>query len=272
MGTDISAPRGRFDSKVAVVTGAGTGLGATFAAHLHREGALVHLADIDERGLADNVAALGERAVAHHADLTDESAVAAMVARVLELHGRIDVLVNNAGGEPLSATGRMPGSYPDIENVDLEHWQRTFDINLLTTLLCCKHVVPAMRRQSYGRIVNISSGAATGTSHQGVSRAYSSAKAGVLTLTRHLAREVGSHGEITVNSVVPGLILSKPMLRRSFAEMPPGRREGLVAKTALGRLVEPDEIARAVSFLCSDDSSGITGQALWVNAGSYMVS
>lgn len=267
---DRLGPASRAAARVAIVTGAGSGLGATFAEHLVAAGAAVHLADVDGDGVRATAERLGSTATAHVVDLTDDGAVAAMVADVVRRDGRIDALVNNAGGEVPVGGDDLPPSHPPIEDVDLEQWQRVFDINLRTTLLCCRHVVPTMKAQRAGRIVNIASGAARGTSHGGVSRAYSCAKAGVVTMTRHLARELGAAGEITVNCVLPGMILSKPLLRRAWERMSDEQREAMLAASALGRLVEPDEIARVVLFLCSDDSSPITGQSLSVNAGAYM--
>jgi NAD(P)-dependent dehydrogenase (short-subunit alcohol dehydrogenase family) len=256
----------RLQDRVAIVTGAAGGLGAAYAAAIAREGARVALVDVDGKGAeatAARVAGTGAGAVGLACDLTDEAQVRRMVDRVLAQWGRLDIVVNNAGGSP-------PGGTGDIEKVDRAHWDATLAMNLTSAMLVCKAVAPHLKRQGSGKIVNVSSRSARSTGwFSAVSPEYVAAKAGVISLTRHLARDLGPFG-INVNCLVPGFAISGPRLQAAWDNMTPAERDGMLAATHLRRLPRLEELASAVVFLVSDESSYISGASLDVNGGSFM--
>lgn len=258
----------RFTGKVAVVTGAGGGLGVVYASALSREGAAIVAVDLKEVGIKATAATIhdaGGRCLPVAADLTDPAQVERMTAEAIEAYGRIDILINNAGGGSSS-----PQNAGSIEEEDSTSWDRLVDSNLKTAFLCIRAVSQHMRQQRYGKIVNVSSRSARVTDpsvHQ--SPAYATAKTGVLGLTRFAAQELGPFG-ITVNCLVPSLVISGPVLQEYWDRMLDEAKERYLQNVALRRLPRPEEIASAVLFLCSDESSFITGVALDVNGGSFM--
>lgn len=258
----------RFTGKVAIVTGAGGGLGALYAATLGREAAAVVVVDRLLAGVQKTAAAVretGGSCLPVTADLTEPEQVDRMVGAALDEYGRIDVLINNAGGG--SSTERNAGS---IEEEGPASWAQLVDANLKTAFLCTQAVARPMKRQRYGKIVNVSSRSARITDpavHQ--SPAYACAKTAVLGLTRFAARELGPFG-INVNCLVPSLTLSGPVLQAYWDRMSAAAQERFLDQVALHRLPRPEELAAAVLFLCSDESSYITGVALDVNGGSFM--
>jgi len=229
-----------FEAKVALVTGAAQGIGRAIAVGLAELGATVVSAD---RAPADGIVPL---------DVSDARAVAEVVAGL----DRIDILVNNAGGfAVIRAT----------EEIAEEEWHAILASNLTSVFLCSKAVLPIMKRQRYGRIVNLASvvgraGAVRVTSH------YAAAKAGVIGFTRHLALEVGADG-ITVNAVAPGTTATERVLRARTPEATQRVAEAIPVR----RLGEPAEIAEAVVFLASDSAAFINGATLDVNGGQVMV-
>jgi NAD(P)-dependent dehydrogenase (short-subunit alcohol dehydrogenase family) len=245
--------------KTAIVTGAAAGIGRAIAEAFVREGAAVALCDIDpaaldraERGLrrADG------RVLGVAADVTDAGQVARLVGAVTGAWGRIDVLVNNAGG----------GTRELGLDVSDEEWDRVVDLNLKSQFLCCRQVSAVMRRQGRGRIVNIASNAGRYRSNTGFAGTpYSAAKGGVLQLTRSVAHELGPFG-ITVNAVAPGSVLSEAGVRE-FEALPADLRDRVTRETPLGRFARPEEIAGIVVFLASDDASYITGATIVANGG-----
>ena len=248
----------RLEDKVVIVTGAAKGIGAAIADACAREGARVAALDLDGPG-ADAVAAAlrgrGADALALRADVTRAADIRAALDAVLARWDRVDVLVNNAGG---FAVIRATEDIPESE------WDAIVASNLTSVFLCVKAVLPVMKRQRYGRIVNLASvvgrgGAVRVTSH------YAAAKAGVIGLTRHLALEVGADG-ITVNAVAPGTTATERVLRARTPE------ETLRVAQAIPvrRLGEPGEIADAVVFLASDAAAFINGATLDVNGGQVM--
>jgi NAD(P)-dependent dehydrogenase (short-subunit alcohol dehydrogenase family) len=258
----------RFAGRVAVVTGAGAGLGARYVMALACEGAAVIAVDRDgmgaERAAATTRAAGGEcRAVT--ADLARDAEVARMTEAALGWRGRIDILVNNAGGgssERASAT--------TLAEEDVASWDALADANVKTTFLCTRAVAEPMKRERYGRIVNVASRAARiNDAHVPQSPAYTAAKAGVMGLTRFAARELGPFG-VTVNCLVPSLTLSGPRLEAYWERWGEAARERYLQQVALRRLPRPEEIVSALLFLCSDESSYVTGVCLDVNGGSFM--
>jgi len=245
--------------KVAVVTGAGQGLGEAIARRLAAEGAAVAVVDV-EGGLADGVAreiqAAGSRAVAVRTDVTDRASVRAMVDEVGRRLGEPDILVNNAGGFPKLRT---------LLEVEEEEWDAILALNLKSAYLCSRAVLPGMIARRGGRIVSLSSPAARSLTNFSATH-YAAAKAGILGFTRHLAYEVGQYG-ITVNAVAPGTTLTE-RVRRARTPEDQARIASLVP---LGRLGLPEDSAAAVAFLASDDAAYITGITLDVNGGKVMM-
>jgi NAD(P)-dependent dehydrogenase (short-subunit alcohol dehydrogenase family) len=258
----------RFGGRVAVVTGAGGGLGAHYSSALAREGATVVAVDLKGPGVeatATLIRQAGGSCLAVTADLTAPDDVGRLVDTALQRHGRVDILVNNAGGG-----SSVPTTAGSIEEEDSSSWDRHFGANLKTAFLCTRAVAAPMKRQRYGKIVNISSRSARITDpavHQ--SPAYAAAKTAILGLTRFSARELGPYG-ITVNSLVPSLAISGPVLESYWDRMSPERQAYFLQQIALRRLPRPEELTSAVLFLCSDESSYITGASLDVNGGSFM--
>jgi NAD(P)-dependent dehydrogenase (short-subunit alcohol dehydrogenase family) len=242
---------------VALVTGAGSGIGRATALALAREGARVLVADLDADGgeaTRKAVADAGGDAQFVLTDVTREADVAAAVEAAVRGWGRLDCAVNNAG-----ITGR-PGSIPDL---DLEHWNRTLAVNLTGVFLCLKYEIPALRRAGGGAIVNMASGAGLigvpGLPH------YCASKHGVLGLTKTAALENAKSG-VRVNAICPGST-DTPLLRRAMGADP--NLEKIVLSTLPGgRLGRPEEIAEAAVWLCSDRASWVNGESMLVDGGS----
>lgn len=254
---------GRVAGEVALVTGAGQGIGEAIARTLAAEGASVALVDLAAEN-AERVAAAireaGGRAIALGCDVADSAQVNQIVRAAAEALGPIQILVSAAGG--MLGSVRKP-----VEEVTDAEWQRVLDVNLSGCFYMARAVVPYMKAQRYGRIVQISSGAGRSHSRTGV-YAYTSAKAGVLGLTRQLAVELGAYN-VTVNAVAPGLITS-PLGVAAWAERTEEQRQKVLDSIALGRLGEPAEIAEAVLFLASRSGGYITGQTIGVDGGHWM--
>ena len=250
----------RFQGKVAIVTGSGSGIGQAIAAQLGREGARVVLNDVDQAMLGravEDFRKAGIQAMAARADVTSSQEVAEMVRQALAAFGRIDVLVNNAGGS-------MNHPIHLLELTD-EMWDKVVDLNLKSIFVVSRAVLPTMIAQNKGAIVNVSSmdgriGHETGRPH------YSAAKAGALGLTRHMAREFGPLG-VRVNAVTPGYCASGERIRQLW-EMRPNRDE-LIGDVALRRVSAPEEQAEVVAFLASDQASFVTGATVDINGGLF---
>jgi 3-oxoacyl-[acyl-carrier protein] reductase len=239
--------------RVALVTGASRGIGRAIAVALARQGALVAAAARGDRarGTVDTIGAAGDRAEAITLDVTDGAAVDQAVAGVLERHGRIDILVCNAGITRDQLVLRMKR----------EDWDAVVATNLTATFVLTQTVLKPMLRQRGGRIIAISS--VVGQSGNPGQANYAASKAGVIGFCKSVAREVASRG-ITVNVVAPGLI-DTDMTRA----LPGDVKEGWSDRIPLGRLGTPDDVASAVCFLASDEASYITGHVLAVNGGMY---
>lgn len=250
---------GRLAGKVALVTGAASGLGAESARRLAQEGASVVLTDLAAeagQAVADDILAAGGTAVFLSQDVTDEARWGEVAAAALERFGHLDVLVNSAGiGE---------GGGPLLE-ATYEHWRRVLAINLDGTFLGMKAVVPAMTAAGRGSIINLSS--ILGKVGMPGATAYCASKGGVLMLTKAAALELAAAG-VRVNSIHPGFI-ETPMVRNAFrrSENENEMRDMIVSRHAVGRLGVPREIADAVVFLASDESSFMTGSEVVVDGG-----
>ncbi len=251
----------RFASKVAIVTGAGNGIGRATALLLAREGARVAAVDVDEAALRSLAEEAGSECIPLTADVLDEGGVARMVERVLEELGGIDVLVNGVGG---STVIQRPDA--QIDELSLDEWERVVDFNLRGTFLCTRAVVPHMKARRSGSIVNLSSITARGDLMAARTNApYVAAKAGLQALTRKLARELGPFG-IRCNAASPGVTLTdriEGLLSHRSAE----ERAAMCEAVPLRRLATPEDLAKVVVFLASDDAGFVSGQTIEATGG-----
>lgn len=243
--------------RIALVTGAGQGIGRGVAEKLATLGHHVVLLDRDP----DLVAKAAQELAGHDvstavADVSDWGSVADAVAQIDHAHGRLDILINNAGISPSHG-----GSFQLIEEVDLDEWARVIGVNLTGTFLMCRAALPIMKRNAWGRIVNFSSQG--GRMRSQLSGAhYAATKAGVIGFTRILAGQGGPYG-ITANTLAPGRINTPQS--RSFDVS-----EAYLAQLPVGRLGEPEDIAAGVAYLVSEEAGFVTGTVLDVNGGFYM--
>jgi NAD(P)-dependent dehydrogenase (short-subunit alcohol dehydrogenase family) len=246
-----------------MVTGGAQGMGLAIARALHREGARVVLMDVNPDAVAaaaEEIDATGVRAVGQRADVTRLEDVQAVVAEVQARWGSVDILVNNAGGA--LHTPHM------LEEIQEKDWNLVVDVNLKGSFFCCQAVIPAMARQGKGVIINMSALAG----HWRASLAgvqYVAAKAGVEGLTRQLAYDWGRSG-IRVNAVAPTVTLTGARVQALWDAKSAEEKKKVLSAIPLGRLGTPEEVAAAVVFLASDESSFITGVTLDVNGGRYL--
>ena len=248
----------KFKNRVALVTGGSTGIGAATSVKLAENGVKVAInyfrSQAEVEKVLATVVSLGGEGFVLQADVRRKSQVEKMVEKVIEKFGRIDILVNNAGG----LIKRVPVAETDDALLD-----DTLDLNVRTVFNCSKAVIPHMVRRDYGRIVNVSSLAAFTGGGRGAT-VYAAAKAWVDGFTKGLAKELALH-KITVNSVAPGVIDTPFHVKAAT-----GSFDAFLPQIPLGRVGTAEEVAGLVAYLCSDDSSYITGSTLHVNGGQYV--
>jgi 3-oxoacyl-[acyl-carrier protein] reductase len=247
-----------YAGQVAVVTGAAHGFGRAIAKSLTDAGAVVWGGDVIEDELAETRALCGESCRVRRLDVTDRESVARFIGEAEGSRGRVDILVNDAGG----VLGQV---HQPIESVSPRDWQAIFDVNVTGAFYCTQAVASGMKAAHYGRIVNISSGAGLRTSLTGI-QAYASAKAAQIGLTRQLAQELGPFG-ITVNNVAPGFVRSNPTTERQWDSYGTEGQQRLLDSLFLRRLGSAEDVAAAVLFFASDLAGWITGQVLSVDGG-----
>lgn len=239
--------------KTAIVTGGGKGLGWSIAERLARDGANVAITDIDGKSAtqkAQLIEQMNRGAMAIEMDVSRWGQVKAMVEKVVRKFNRIDILINNAG---------ILGPYLPVTDYPEEDWDRVIEVNLKGTFLCCKAVLPVMKAQSYGKVVNLASVA--GKDGNANMSAYAVTKAAIICLTKTLGKEMAPYN-VFVNCVAPALIQTE-MAR----EMTREQRALLTSKIPLGRLGRPEEVAAVVKFLVSDEASFVTGQCYDISGG-----
>jgi 3-oxoacyl-[acyl-carrier protein] reductase len=259
----------RLQDRVAIITGAGQGIGRAYALRFADEGALVAVADLNDanaEAVAKEIEAAGGRAMAVHVDVADEASTQEMAKAVVEAWDRIDILVNNAG------------IFFDLEqqNNTLDYLKKVLDVNMIGPWLCARAVFPTMRAQGKGKIINQSSGAAWMYAMAGYamnkdstelpSYHYSLSKAGVNAYTHFMAAALGQFG-INVNAIAPGVTMTDATRKH----VPDAMMGAIKMMSALRRTLEPEDITGTAVFLASDDSDAVTGQVIPVDAGVAML-
>ncbi len=248
----------RLENKVAIITGSARGMGRVFALRFAKEGARLTICDVlDCTPVAEEIKAIGGEVLVLKTDVTSEKNTAEMVKKTVDRFGKIDILVNNAaliGGK---------GFMKPPEQLVAEDWDKILAVNVKGVFLCCKAVIPYMKKQGNGKIINIAS--TTAFIGLPLFLHYSTTKGGIVTMTRGLARELGEFN-INVNAVAPGLVMTEAM-QTIFSEEDEKRVLGM---QLIKKSIRPEDVAAAVLFLASDEANMITGQTLGVNAGEYL--
>jgi NAD(P)-dependent dehydrogenase (short-subunit alcohol dehydrogenase family) len=254
----------RLSKKVAIVTGSASGLGKTISLKLASQGADIVIVDINKDAVDESirdVEKIGHNCIGFVCDISKQDEVRNMVRSVITEFGKIDILVNNAGGA-LHTKAKF-------EEVTEKDWDIVMDVNLKGAFFCCKEIIPHMIKQGGGRIVNISALAGRATaSLAGVQ--YTSAKAGIGGLTRHLAKEMGKHN-IYVNAVAPGITMSGSRVEALWNQKSEQEKKKVLDSIPLNRLGKPEDVANVVLFLASEEASYITGATIDSNGGRWMV-
>lgn len=249
-----------FAGQVAVVTGGARGIGRGSAEAFAEAGARVYVVDLDEKGgeaVAQGVRAKGGKAAFLACDVTDSKRVKAVIDQAAAEAGRLDILVNSAGGFWQQLT---------VEETSEEEWDKVVDLNLKSIFLSCKFAIPHFKKQNYGRIVNIGSMAGVSIFPGALSSPpYSAAKAGIHSLTRVLAVELGKHG-VTANAIAPGTTATERVVAVRNAE----QMAMIGRNTLVGRIAEVSDMVGWVLFLCSPEGGYFTGQTVAVNGGRFL--
>lgn len=253
----------RFTDKVALITGGASGIGRATAQLMAAEGGRIAIVDVNADAMqlvTESIEAKGRTVRAFQADVLNEAQVDDMVRSVVEAFGRIDILVNGVGGSTIIERSGAP-----VEELTLDEWERVITFNLRGTFLCTHAVIPQMKRQGGGRIINLSSVAARGDSPRS-GGAYAAAKAGIRALTRKLAIELGPYG-ITCNAIAPSMTLSERIERRLWRTRTPEEQKAIVEAVPLKRVSTPEDQAKVILFLASDDAGFVSGQTIEVTGG-----
>jgi 3-oxoacyl-[acyl-carrier protein] reductase len=249
----------KLKDKVAIITGASQGIGRGYAFRLADDGAKIVIADINEvkgNQVKNELTDLGHEAIFVKVDVSNKESVTTMAETVLKEFGQIDILVNNAS---IFSTIKMK----PFEELSLEEWNLVMNVNVTGMFLCCQAIVPIMKKQKDGRIINISSG--TVFSGRPYYIHYVTSKSGVVGFTRALAREVGDHN-ITVNTIAPGPTYTEVERETVSSE----QAEAMLKQQCIKRPATPDDMSGVLSFLCSEDASFISGQLMLVDGGKGM--
>jgi NAD(P)-dependent dehydrogenase (short-subunit alcohol dehydrogenase family) len=253
----------RFQDKVALITAAASGIGRASADIMAREGAIIVAVDNNQERLDRTVAELGDAGGHAHGRLCnalDPAEVAALVSEVASDFGRIDILVNAVGGSTVIAK-----SGATVDELSFADWQKLIDFNLSGTFLFTHAVVPVMKRQKRGKIVNLSSIAGRGLSHSS-SSAYAAAKGGIIAFTRKLAFELGPYG-ININAIAPSRTLTE-RIRPRWNQSSPEDQQAEIERTPLRRVAEAVDQAKVICFLASSDADFVTGVTIDVTGGN----
>ena len=247
---------GKKINKVALVSGSSRGMGQAIAIELAKRGFSIVLNNDEnpQEGLKvlNEINKIGQHAIYIQADVSDLGQVENMIEKTINEFGRIDILVNNAGITRDSL----------LENMDIDYWNKVISVNLTGTFNCTKSAIKYMKKQGSGKIINISSISAE-TGNIGQSN-YSAAKGGIISFTKTVAKEYAKYG-ITVNAVAPGFIKTKML-----ENIPEKVMQKILNQIPVGRVGKPEEVAKLVCFLASDDANYITGQVININGGMYM--
>ena len=248
----------RLSDRVSIITGGGAGIGRQYSLGIAREGGIVVIADINDEGAhatRDEIVSNGGQALAIHTDVASQDDTERMARAAFDAFGRIDILVNNA-----AYFATLP--LREYDEIPLDEWRKVMDVNVTGVFLCCRAVLPFMKEQRYGKIINISSGAVLGGNPKRVH--YVTSKAALIGMSRSLARAVGDYN-IGVNCLMPGGTASETLM----AVQGPNYLQNVSGK-AFKRVQVPEDLVGPLIFLASSESDYMTGTAMLVDGGSHM--